>query len=451
MHSILVELQFAQSKGPFGFSTEGSGTNSGLALRLLTVGLCASFNEVARYSMTQPTLKQARVMWWALTALSGAALVATGAGIVWGLGQIVALLSPVLWPLAIAGVIAYLLDPVVDVLERRKIPRQRAILLVFVVAAVILFAGLGSVVPRLVRETSDFVQKVPVRLQQTVDLWIAHPPNFLQRWLPQAPPAGGAVPELREVTTNAAPSSSPLATDSWWVQAFDRATLQSASSWMLKFLPTIGEWLGGKLTRVSSMFGVLAGLALVPVYAFYFLVEKRGISSRWTDYLPVHNSRFKDELVFILRSVNNYLIVFFRSQVLVAFCDGVLYTVGFLAISLQYALLLGVMAVFLTMIPFLGAIATCVTALVIAVVQFGDWLHPMLVLVVFGIVQAIEGLVISPKIMGDRVGLHPLAIIIAVMVGTTLLGGILGGILAIPLAAALRVLMFRYVWRKRDS
>ncbi|MSU35946.1 MAG: AI-2E family transporter [Pedosphaera sp.] len=401
--------------------------------------------------MTQPTLKQARVMWWALTALSGAALVATGAGIVWGLGQIVALLSPVLWPLAIAGVIAYLLDPVVDVLERRKIPRQRAILLVFVVAAVILFAGLGSVVPRLVRETSDFVQKVPVRLQQTVDLWIAHPPNFLQRWLPQAPPAGGAVPELREVTTNAAPSSSPLATDSWWVQAFDRATLQSASSWMLKFLPTIGEWLGGKLTRVSSMFGVLAGLALVPVYAFYFLVEKRGISSRWTDYLPVHNSRFKDELVFILRSVNNYLIVFFRSQVLVAFCDGVLYTVGFLAISLQYALLLGVMAVFLTMIPFLGAIATCVTALVIAVVQFGDWLHPMLVLVVFGIVQAIEGLVISPKIMGDRVGLHPLAIIIAVMVGTTLLGGILGGILAIPLAAALRVLMFRYVWRKRDS
>src|SRR5439155_181874 len=91
----------------------------------------------------------------------------------------------------------------------------------------------------------------------------------------------------------------------------------------------------------------------------------------------------------------------------------------------------GVLATVLTMIPFLGAIATCVTALIIAFVQFGDWPHPLLVLAVFGIVQTLEGLVISPKIMGNRVGLHPLTIIIAVMVGTTLLGGLLGGILAI--------------------
>ncbi len=111
------------------------------------------------------------------------------------------------------------------------------------------------------------------------------------------------------------------------------------------------------------------------------------------------------------------------------------------------------MAVFLTMIPFLGAIVTCCTALVIALVQFGDWLHPLLVLAVFGLVQALEGLVISPRIMGGRVGLHPVTIIIAVMVGTTLLGGLLGGILAIPLTAALRVVMFRYVWKRagRDT
>jgi len=84
-------------------------------------------------------------------------------------------------------------------------------------------------------------------------------------------------------------------------------------------------------------------------------------------------------------------------------------------------------------------------------VQFGDWLHPLLVLVVFGCVQALEGLVISPKIMGDRVGLHPVSIIIAIMVGTTLLGGLLGGILAIPLTAALRVVMFRYVWKRPSA
>ena len=102
----------------------------------------------------------------------------------------------------------------------------------------------------------------------------------------------------------------------------------------------------------------------------------------------------------------------------------------------------------LSVIPYLGAILTLVPALVLAAVQFHDWLHPLLVLAVFGAVQLLEGLVISPKIIGDRVGLHPLTIIIAVMIGTTLLGGVLGGILAIPLTAALRVLMFRYVWKQ---
>jgi len=203
--------------------------------------------------------------------------------------------------------------------------------------------------------------------------------------------------------------------------------------------------------RIASWFGILAGLALVPVYAFYFLLEKPSISSRWTDYLPMTDSRFKEEIVFILNSINGYLIAFFRGQVLVAICDGILYGLGFLVAGLPYAVLIGFMAVFLTMIPFLGAIVTCASALVIAIVQFGDWLHPLLVLGVFGCVQALEGLLISPRIMGERVGLHPVTIIIAVMAGTTLLGGLLGGILAIPLTAALRVLMFRYVWKRPSA
>ncbi|HWH69065.1 MAG TPA: AI-2E family transporter, partial [Candidatus Sulfotelmatobacter sp.] len=211
--------------------------------------------------------------------------------------------------------------------------------------------------------------------------------------------------------------------------------------------PQMGVWLFGQVGRVASWFGILAGLALIPVYTFYFLLEKQGISARWTHYLPVADSTFKRELVFVLNSINNYLIAFFRGQVLVAICDGILYGLGFLLIGLPYAVLIGVMAVFLTMIPFLGATVTCLMALVIALVQFGDWLHPLLVLLVFGCVQALEGVVISPKIMGGRVGLHPVTIIVAVMAGTTLLGGLLGGILAIPLTAALRVVMFRYIWK----
>jgi len=223
--------------------------------------------------------------------------------------------------------------------------------------------------------------------------------------------------------------------------------MHSATTWMGKTLPKVGSWLLDQVGRVAAFFGVLAGLALIPVYAFYFLIEKRAIESKWTDYLPVSDSSFKDELAFVLGSINGYLIVFFRGQVLVALCDGLLYTIGFIIIGLPYAVLLGVMATFLTMIPFLGAIATCVIALILAFANSLDWQHPLLVMAVFGVVQALEGLVISPKILGDRVGLHPLTIIIAVMVGTTLLGGILGGILAIPLTAALRVVMFRYIWK----
>ncbi len=406
-----------------------------------------------------PTPGQARLMWLALSALAVAMLVAVFSAAVWGFGRVLHLLSPVLWPLAVAGVIAYLLDPLVDFIERRGAPRPRAILCVFTLAAVIVLGLVASVVPQVVRETQQLVQKIPsysANLQHRVQDWIDNPPELLRKFLqhqPETGPTTNSVPRIETETTSTntvAPPDSGARPPSIWSGALDAETLQSATGWLARAAPKVGSWLFGQVSRVASWFGVLAGLALIPVYAFYFLLEKEGIQQNWTDYLPVAKSGFKDELVFVLNSINDYLIAFFRGQVLVALCDGVLYTIGFFIVGLPYAFLLGVMATVLTMIPFLGAIATCVTALVIALVQFGEWRHPLLVLVVFGVVQTLEGLVISPKILGNRVGLHPLAIIIAVMVGTTLLGGLLGGILAIPLTAALRVLMFRYVWKRRE-
>ncbi len=381
-------------------------------------------------SLPPPTEKQARLFWFALTGLAVATVIALIVAAVWGLGRVLDLLSPVLWPLAIAGVIACLLSPVVDFFERKKLSRSRAILLVFVVACAVLLGVLASVIPQVVVETEQLAAKVPeysARLQTRVNEFIAQPPEFLRRFLPP-PPAG--------TDTDGTPENSALA---------------SATHWLTGSLPDLGAWLLNRIAKVASGFGLLAGLALIPVYAFYFLLEKRGIETRWKDYLPLRDSREKEEVVFVLESIQQYLVAFFRGQVLVALCDAVLYTIGFLIIGVNYAFLLGFAAVFLTMIPFLGAIVICITALTLAFVQYGDWPHPALVLLVFGVVQSLEGLFISPKIMGHRVGLHPLAIIIAVMTGTTLLGGLLGGVLAIPLAAALRVLMFRYVWKKRDA
>jgi len=382
--------------------------------------------------MIPPTEKQARFFWFTLTGLAVAAVIALVVGAIWGLGQVLNLLSPVLWPLAIAAVLACLLSPLVNFFERKKIPRGRAIILVFVVAFAVIAAVLANVIPRVVVETQQLAAKVPEysqRLQGRINDFIAHPPDFIRSYLPKSaddtdgPSAGGftASPELA-----------------------------SATQWLTGALPEMGSWLLKSMLKALSGFGLLAGLILIPVYAFYFLLEQRAIEKRWKDYLPLQNSRAKEELVFVLDAISGYLVAFFRGQVLVAICDAALYTIGFLIVGVNYAFLLGFAAVFLTMIPFLGAMVICVTALTLSFVQYTDWQHPALVLGVFAVVQALEGLIISSKIMGDRVGLHPLVIIIAVMAGTTLLGGILGGILAIPLAAALRVILGRYVWKKND-
>jgi predicted PurR-regulated permease PerM len=411
-----------------------------------------------------PTERQARVIWVAITGVACALIVALVVLLVWALGHIVQTLSPVLWPLAVAAVIACLLDPVVDWLQAYGRSRRVSIATVFAIAFLLLLGFLASVVPQLVEETRQLASTIPeysTRLQKRVQDWVNKPPAIVQEFLryrfrhgapeQQPPPATNAVtippetflqPATNEQPAVAAPENPPTSL------IIDRRTLESVSSSLAKVLPALGKGLSQIVSYLASWFGIAAGLALIPIYAFYFLNEKQGISSKWTDYLPVRDSYFKRELVFVLTSVNNYLIAFFRGQVLVALCNGIFYSIGFLIVGLPYAILLGAAATVLTIIPFLGAITISIAALIIAIVHSGSWVLPMKVLGVFAVVQSLENFVVSPRVMGDRVGLHPVTIIIAVMVGTTLLGGLLGGILAIPLTAALRVLMFRYVWRR---
>jgi predicted PurR-regulated permease PerM len=427
-----------------------------------------------------PTDRQARLIWLAVSAIALTVIITFLGLLVWGTGRVLAVLSPVLWPLAIAGVLAYLLDPIVDLLETKRLPRTRAIIVVFALAATLFLGLLGSVVPTVVKEARDLTEEMPSyanRLQERVDGWMTNTNSLLRRTLNLLPGLDSS-PPTENTDTNApsqieTASTSPQivvnATESpvtisdpppadtpsdatptgpgFWNQLVAAGHVQSATRWLASLLPTLGSWLFGEVTRVASWFGVLAGLALIPVYLFYFLLEKKGISSQWTHYLPVADSKFKQELAFVLGSINDYLIAFFRGQVLVALCDGILYAIGFLAIGLPMAVLIGVVASVLTIIPYIGSIITCGAAILIAAVHFGDILHPLLAVTVFAVIQILEGFLIQPKIVGDRVGLHPLTIIIALMVGTSLFGGVLGGILAIPFTAAARVLMFRYVWR----
>jgi len=386
-----------------------------------------------------PTEKQAKILWTSVTALAVGVLLALIALLTLGVGWVVNALSSVLIPLAIAGVIAYLLDPIVDWFQKKRgFKRQNAIILVFCIAVLLVGGVVGSVVPSLISQVSELTTEFPKQTKK-FQLSVSSIVNM------------GDPAKPTNTSTNAPAKPDWFEMPREWIKNVGM-TNEKMREFMVDAVAKISAWGLEQLKKVMSLFGFLAGLALVPVYVFYFLLEKQGIKRNWTDYLPVHESQVKEEIVFVLHSINDCLIVFFRGQVLVAMCVGALLTTGFLVIGLEYAILLGVMAGLLSIIPYLGVALSIIPAFVLSMIQFvpdDGWLKPILVLVVFAAVQTMEGLFISPKIIGDRVGLHPLTIIVAVMVGTTLLGGIMGGVLAIPLTAALRTVMFRYVWKDR--
>ena len=302
-------------------------------------------------SFPPPTPNQARWLWRSLTALSIGVLVFLAMMLLWACGQLLQILATVLLPLAIAGIIAYLLDPVVNFFERRKIPRARAILMVFFIAVAFVLILLSTVVPRLVYETSELIDKAPAysrQLRENLQTWMAESPVFRkvnQIWnipttTPAPPPLTPVASSTVETTAVPAPAT---------VAATERISTPSPVSeavltWFNKILPQLAQWCWEQAKRAASFAGLLVGFFLIPIYVFYFLLEKIGIQQNWSDCLPLRESKAKEEVIFILSSINDCLIVFFRGQVLVALCSGTLLTLGFLILGLNYAVLLGVMA-----------------------------------------------------------------------------------------------------------
>ena len=271
-------------------------------------------------ALPPPTDKQARLIWMSLTALAVGVILAILVGLLWGFGWLLRLLSPVLWPLAIGGILAYLLDPVVDFFQRRKVPRGRAIILVFVLCVVALSAFFASIVPRLVRESGRLISDIPEYSRQIKDdlnRWMSRRAVF-ETWRGRLFPSSNtnyaaASTNGTNVTLAITPdgqtnvvATPPKLTEHAWTEQVSERVL----AWLGATLPKIGSWLVAQLSRVASWAGMVIGLALVPVFTYYFLQEKKGIQEGWTHYLPVTESRFKDELVFCINAINNYLIVF---------------------------------------------------------------------------------------------------------------------------------------------
>lgn len=422
--------------------------------------------------MTKPTPRQARILWYCLTSLAVAVILGLVGIAVWGFGRTLGALSPVLLPVAIALVLAYILDPAVEFFVRRKIPRVWSIVLVFALGLAVVGGVVGSVVPGLIQETRTLVSelpKSPEEMRARIRYFFDH--TALGRRLiswhlisalappattkpanqppPGSPPPGTAVTQPLQTNQIArVGTNNPSAAGASNLEApTDERISEIVMFRLTELAKMLAKGVGNQLAKASTWLDFMIGFVLVPVCLFYFLLEKEAIQEHWTNYLPIQESKAKEELIFVLRAINECLIVFFRGQVLVAVCAGVLLTIGYLIIGLNYAVLIGLTAAVLEIVPYLGTIITLLIAVSVAAVQFGDWLHPLLMIGLSATVKIIEDFVISPKILGERSGLHPLTVIIAVMAGTTVVGGLLGALISIPLTAVLRTLMFRYVWK----
>jgi predicted PurR-regulated permease PerM len=204
-----------------------------------------------------------------------------------------------------------------------------------------------------------------------------------------------------------------------------------------------------------GVFGYLLSFIIVPLYLFYLLAEAESIKKYWGNLLPLKASRFRDEVVDTVNEINRYLIAFFRGQLVVSFINGIATCTGLMFVGLDFSLIIGIAHCFLGTIPYVGNILCWIPAVIIASVQGGSWLipatapgwvFPLVVTGIFVVWQQIDGLFITPKIVGDQVGLHPMTVMFSVFFWSMILGGLLGAILAIPLTATLKVVMKRYVW-----
>src|SRR4051812_6598585 len=434
-----------------------------------------------------PTPWQRKTMWAALTAIFVVVLITIGCSVVWIVAKVVGFLQPILIPVAIAVILAYLLDPVVTKMCEKGIGRTNAVLALFAIVFLsigVLVAWLAPVVSmqatNVGRELPQYTQKARDTI---VDLIFKYdhafggpstkrdkvsPTNSLLNWLfaspsPARKPASTPAPDTTS-PVEIAPSDSPTPAPGEEVaptpDKMSNADRQRIQAWVQRQLPNlerqlpyISEKIWGLLKQSIGGFlgvtGFLLSLVMVPIYLFFLLKESPGIEKRWREYLPLRNSPLKNEVAAVLEQINKYVIAYFRGQLLVCLIDGTLIGTALYFTGLNFAPLIGVLVVVLTMIPYIGIILCWIPAVLIAAGQYGDWNHPLLVTGVFVVVQNLEAIFVAPRIVGNSVGLHPMTVIVSIFVWGLLIGGLLGPILAVPLTATLKVLLARYVWGRR--
>lgn len=340
--------------------------------------------------------EQLRPLWWACAAV--------------GVVLLIHLLSPVLMPFAVSAMLAYLGDPLADRLEAKGMSRSGAVVLVFS-----LFSLLGLVLvlvtlPLLLEQCQLLIQRIYAAVA----------------WVQQT-----ALPVARDyldLPAQAEPvdSATKVLTENW-----------NAAGGVLLYL-----W--QKISGSSvALIAWAANVALVPVVTFYLLRDWDVMTARLQELLP---RRIEQRTVGIVRECDEILGAFALGQFMVMCALGVVYAVGLWLVGLDLALVLGITAGLASIVPYLGFIVGIVASGLAAYFQFEGWMPLLGVAAVFAVGQMLETMFLTPYLVGDKIGLHPVLVIFAVLAGGQLFG-FLGILLALPAAAVIKVMvlhLYRY-------
>lgn len=313
--------------------------------------------------------------------------------------------SMVVLPVVLASILYYLLRPILRFLENRlRIPRVYGILILFLATAGLLTLVVFLILPFLRLQTINLFDEFPSYFKQLI-LNIDH---FLRN-SPLAPLYNGF---------------------NFNVNQFLDSGFESIGKF---FTETIGGIASGVTSFISALTGFILSLVTVPLILFYLLKDGEKLPQMILRMLP---PRLRDDAHIIFRDADRQISAYIQGQILVAIAIGIMVSIGFLIIKMKYALLLGVLAMFTSVVPYLGPVIAITPAVIIAIVTSPFMLVKLAV--VWTIVQVVEGKFISPQIMGKSLHIHPITIIFVLLTAGSLFG-VAGVILGIPAYALLKV------------
>lgn len=361
---------------------------------------------------------QRRIVGFSLSFLALALAATLFFGVFILLSRFISFFSGVIWPLAVAGIIALILRPLVELLEKKlRLTRPLAVVILYTIFALLVAGVLLLILPPLIGELIDFAAFLPELVHKTADSVRSHVPEWIEFTRQHI-----ENPKVKQLLDN--------------LLANTRSELQTT---LAGITPTF-ESAGAGAVKAA---GFLAHVFMVPIYLFFFLLLRNNLAELLRAQLVHLRPSWRDTVHFLINEFVSIVVTFFRSQLLICLIVGILYGVSFTCVGLKYGMFIGLAMGLANIIPYLGATLGFCTIIPLAFFQPDGGLSTMLLTAgAFAIVQTAESWIITPRIMGNSTGLHPLVIIIALFFWGTAFNGLLGAVLAIPLTA-----FFVTAWR----